>query len=159
MPFRRYMSEDSLYIRVSLQDICCYVQTFVRSKSALCFATTVKSLSATLWKPWPAFTSCGSTRGYLRFQLLCSFAYFFNDQLSCHFAAFYVIGSDVSYYFAFISRTVNSDYRNVLAFAASTEVEIAAESTGLMINHGTPLSKQVEISLFVLQGRFEHQRF
>ena len=26
---------------------------FVRSKSALCFATTVKSLSATLWKPWP----------------------------------------------------------------------------------------------------------
>ena len=45
-----------------------------------------------------------------------------------------------------------------LAFAASTEVEIAAESTGLMINTETPLSIKSEIS-FALLGHFEHQRF
>lgn len=98
---------------------------FVRSKSALCFATTVKSLSATLWKPWPR-SRVAEAPGYLRFLQLLQLCLLFSDKLSGHFAAFYVIGSDVSYYFAFISRAVNSDYRNVLAFAASTEVEIAA---------------------------------
>ena len=40
------------------------------------------------------------------------------------------------------------------AFAASTEVEIAAESTGLMINTETPLSSKSEISFACFAGSF-----
>lgn len=52
-------------------------------------------------------------RECLPVQHRCTFAQFGNDIFSCHFAAFYVVGSDVSCYFTFISGAVDGNNRNL----------------------------------------------
>ena len=97
-----------------------------------------------------AFTSCGSTRNTFDFSYFCSFAYFINDKLCSHFATFYVIGSDVSYYFAFISRAVNSDYRNVFSICCFYRSRDSCRVYRVDDQYGNAAFKQVGnvVSLF-----------
>ena len=130
------------------------VRPLVRSKSADCLATTLNFWSATLWKPSPrsrVAEAPGMPSSSATFTPSPSFLIMYSAAISPPFTLSEATREAMVPLSALRSRAITGIFA---LLAASTEVEMAAESTGFTKSTLTPCWSRSATSLACFAGSF-----
>ena len=107
------MSEDSFDVRISLQHVFCYSQTFAAVEFSSLLSNNSQLAVSNFVEAFATLTRSAGTRDTFQLCNLNLFAQLLHDVISSHFAALYVIGSNEASNIALVSTAVQADYRDV----------------------------------------------
>ena len=116
------LSENSLDFRICLENIFSNCQALASVKVCALLSNNLQFIVGNVMEALAAFTCSRCAWNTFQFSNRNTFAKFRNDEVSCHFAAFDVVGSDMSCNFALIGRAVNGDNRNLCLICCDDRV-------------------------------------